>query len=232
MGQRLYALVALLTAMAFPAWAGDQGKSAVQILAMEYFESHDDSSIDEFLTQTRPAPLGRADCDAVIASLPKDGELQPRPDELAKIEATRLVLQYHRRLDVVTFKVIDVKHAFVGLHARSVLLASRDALALVSPEEFAALVAHEIAHDYMWDEYREAMQKKDNTKMQELELRCDGIAVLTLRRLGMDPERLVSAVLKVTRLNQLREAVDSSASYVPTKERIKFIRTIAGLQWH
>ena len=232
MGQRLFALVTLLTATAFPAWAGDQGKSAVQILAMEYFESHNGSSIDEFLTQTRPAPLGRADCDAVKASLPKEGELQPRPDELAKIDATLPVLQYHRRSDVVTFKVIDVKHAFVGLHARSVLLASRDALALVSPEEFAALVAHEIAHDYLWDEYREAMQKKDNKKMQELELRCDGIAVLTLRRLGMDPERLVSAVLKVTRFNQLRESVESSASYVPTKERIRFIRTIAGLQWH
>ncbi len=232
MRQRLYALVALLTVMAFPAWAGDQGKSAVQILAMGYFESHKDSSIDEFLTQTRPAPLDRADCDAVIASLPKEGELRPRPDELAKIDAARPVLQYHRRTDVVTFKVIDIRHAFVGLHARSVLLASRDALALVSPEEFAALVAHEIAHDYMWDEYREAMEKKDNKKMQELELRCDGIAVLTLRRLGLDPERLVSAVLKVTRFNQLREAVESSASYVPTKERIRFIRTIAGLQWN
>jgi len=42
---------------------------------------------------------------------------------------------------------------------------------------------------------------------------------------------LVSAVQKLTQLNQLREAVDSSASHVPLNDRIKFIRTMAALQW-
>lgn len=87
MGQRLYVRVALLTAMAFPAWAGELGTSAVQILAMGHFESHANSSVDECLTQTRPAPLTSADCDEVIASPPKDGELQAKPAELAKIDA-------------------------------------------------------------------------------------------------------------------------------------------------
>jgi hypothetical protein len=41
----------------------------------------------------------------------------------------------------------------------------------------------------------------------------------------------VSAVQKLTQLNQLREAVDSSASHVPLNDRIKFIRTMAALQW-
>jgi hypothetical protein len=176
MGQRLAALVTSFSAMAFPVWALDQGRSPVQILAMEYFENHADISVDEFLTRSRPAPLGRADCEAVIATLPKEGELQPKPAELAKIDVARQVLEYHERLGVVTFKVVEVGHAFVGLHARSVLLASRDALSLVEPEEFAALVAHEIAHEYVWDEYRQAMERVDHQKMQELELRCDGIA--------------------------------------------------------
>jgi hypothetical protein len=39
----------------------------------------------------------------------------------------------------------------------------------------------------------------------------------------LDPDRLVSAVEKVTRLNQLLEAVDSNGSYVPLKQRIEFI---------
>ena len=231
MGQRLFALVGLVTAMAFPAWAGEQGRSAVHTMAMEYFESHRSISIDEFLTQARPEPPSRAARDAVIASLPQEGELQPKPAELAKIDAARSVVRYHQRAGVVTFKVIEVGHAFVGLHARSVLLASRDALLLVSPDEFAALVAHEIAHDYMWQDYRSAMDRKDYKKMQELELRFDGIAVLTLRRVGIDPENLVSAIQKVTRFNQLRDAVATSARYVPLKERVRFIRTIAGLEW-
>jgi hypothetical protein len=231
MGQRLCALVASLTAVAFPAWAGDQARSEAQTLAMEYFESLRHRSIDDFLTQSRPEPLSRAGCQAVIAMLPKEGELQPNPGEMAKIAATRPVLEYHHRSDVVTFKVIEVKHAFVGLHARSVLLASRQALWLLSPDEFAALVAHEIAHDYIWQEYRAAMDRKDHKKMQELELRCDGIAVLTLRRLGIDTENLVSAVQKVTRFNQRRDAVATGASYVPLNERITFIRAMAGLSW-
>ncbi len=163
--------------------------------------------------------------------MPKEGELQPKPAETAKIDAARPVLDYHARLGVVTFKVIEVRHAFVGLHARSVLLASREALWVLSPDEFAALVAHEIAHDYIWQEYRRAMDRKDYKKMQELELRCDGIAVLTLRRLGIDTENLVSAVQKVTRFNQRRDAVATRASYVPLTERVTFIRAIAGLSW-
>lgn len=108
------------------------------------------------------------------------------------------------------FKVIDVGHAFIGLHASSVLLASRDALSLVSSDEFAALVAHEIGHDYMWQEYRSAMNRKDCKKMQDL----------------------VSAIRKVTRFNQLRDTVASSARYVSLKERVRFIRTIAALEWN
>jgi hypothetical protein len=231
MGQRLAVLVGCVSAIALPAWAGDQGRSSVQTMAMAYFERHGAITIDEFLTQSRPAPLGPADCAAVIAALPKEGELQPTPAETAKIDAARRVLDYHARLGVVTFKVIEVGHAFVGLHARSVLLASREALWLLSPDEFAALVAHEIAHDYRWQEYRRAMDRKDHKTMQELELRCDGIAVLTLRRLGIDTENLVSAVQKVTRFNQRRHAVATSASYVSLNERITFIRAIAGLSW-
>jgi hypothetical protein len=231
MGQRLAILVGCVSAIALPAWAGDQGRSPVQTMAMAYFERHGAITIDEFLTQSRPAPLGPADCAAVIAALPKEGELQQTPAETAKIDAARRVLDYHARLGVVTFKVIEVGQAFVGLHARSVLLASREALWLLSPDEFAALVAHEIGHDFVWQEYGRARDRKDHKKMQELELRCDGIAVLTLRRLGIDPENLVSAVQKVTRFNQRRDAVATRASYVSLKERITFIRAIAGLSW-
>jgi hypothetical protein len=102
---------------------------------------------------------------------------------------------------------------------------------VLSPDEFAALVAHEIAYDYSWQDYRRAMARNDHKKRQELELRCDGIALLTLRRHGIDPEHLVSAVQKVMRFNQRRDAVATSASYVPLNERIAFIRAMAGLSW-
>jgi hypothetical protein len=114
MGQRLAVLVGCVSAIALPAWAGDQGRSPVQTMAMAYFERHGAITIDEFLTQSRPAPLGPAACAAVIAALPKEGELQPTPAETAKIDAARRVLDYHARLGVVTFKVIEVGQASSG----------------------------------------------------------------------------------------------------------------------
>jgi hypothetical protein len=67
--------------------------------------------------------------------------------------------------------------------------------------------------------------------MQELELRCDGIAVLTLRRLGIDPERLVSAVQKTTHFNQHRRMVASAGDYISLGERVAFIRAMATMAW-
>ena len=67
--------------------------------------------------------------------------------------------------------------------------------------------------------------------MRQLELRSDGIAVLTLRRLGLDPERLVSAVQKVTRYNERRHATERAEAYVSLQKRVQFIRAVAGLAW-
>ena len=132
---------------------------------------------------------------------------------------------------MITFKVIGVGHAFVGLHGRAVILATRDALALVTAEQFSALVAHELAHEYVWDEYSRAMGTGEHSRLQDLELQCDGIAVLTLRRVGIDPEQLVSAVQSMTRFNERRGAVASANRYVSLKEHVAFIRAIATMPW-
>jgi len=232
MGQRLAAFALFIVGMATPAWPTDQTVSsngATSVLA--FFEEHSSTTIEEFLTRMRPPPPdvgARAD---VIADLPKEGELGPTQDETAKLDAAESILRYHNRHGVIVFKVIDVGHAFVGLHARAVLLASRDALALVSAEEFSAIVAHEIAHDFVWDDYQHAMQWADHARMQTLELRCDGIAVLTLRRLGLEPEHLVRAIRKMTRFNQRRGAIARAADYLPLKDRIAFIHAIEHIRW-
>ena len=49
--------------------------------------------------------------------------------------------------------------AFVGLHARTVLLISREALRLLDAKELLAIGAHELGHDYVWDDYAEARQR-------------------------------------------------------------------------
>jgi peptidase M48-like protein len=196
-------------------------------MALAFFEAEDAVDGGVFLTRIRPAPVSPALRVHIIASLPTEGELRPSATDLRKLASIDPILRLHERHDTIVIKLIDVKHAFVGLHARTVLLISRDALDMMRPEELQALTAHEIGHDYFWDEYARAMADHDDRRMQELELRCDGIAVLTLRQLGLDPENLTRAATGLTRYNERLGAVGSANSYVSLSDRVKFIRTIA-----
>jgi hypothetical protein len=65
------------------------------------------------------------------------------------------------------------------------------------------VTAHELAHDFYWAEYRSAVEQRDDERLQRLDLRSDGFAVLTLQAMGLNPERLASAALKMARFNQM-----------------------------
>jgi len=191
--------------------------------ALSFFEN-DSASLDpRFLGRLRPAPLSPALRAQVLTSLPADGELSPTRTEGAQLAALEPIFRLHDRSGMIAIKVIDVGHAFVGLHARTVLLLSRDALALVTPEELQALAAHELGHEYLWNDYQAAMASKAHARIQELELVCDGIAVMSLAALGVDPAHLGGAVSKMTRYNERRGATASADAYVSLGERLSFI---------
>jgi len=119
-------------------------------------------------------------------------------------------------------------HAFVGLHARTVLLISREALGLFDADEMVAIMAHELGHDYVSDEYAKAREEHDDERLQELELRCDVVAVITLRKMHVDPARLISAATKLLRHNERIRTLDY-ASHVPLDQRVRFIIAVARL---
>ena len=58
------------------------------------------------------------------------------------------MLRYHHRQGVLQLKLVTVGYAFVGLHARTVLLVSREALDLLEGPMLQALIGHEIGHEY------------------------------------------------------------------------------------
>jgi Peptidase family M48 len=200
-------------------------------IVLGFFQSHANQDLDAFLESLRPAPLDAAARAEVLAGLPTDGTLPPSAEEQRKIAAARRLLAYCARDGVITFKVIELNHAFLGLYFRTVILVSRKLFNLVDADEFVALVAHEVGHDFDWDEYWTAMQRHDHARMQQLELRSDGIAVLTLRRLRVDPEHLVSAVQRVTLYNQRHNATARAEDYVSLSERLRFLRAVAKLVW-
>lgn len=118
----------------------------------------------------------------------------------------------------------------MALHARAVVLVSEPALDLLDPEELQALVAHEVGHEYFWSEYFRARRDDDRSLLQTLELLCDGLAIVTLRRAGMDPRRLTSALEKTSRYNRERfGAARNEEDYPAIGERRRFGRRL--VEW-
>lgn len=214
--------------LAAPAAAGERGgRTGRQALA--FFEHVGPVAPGTFLDALRPMPIAAVRRAQVMASLPTEGEVRPSKKEAHKLASIEPVLRYHHRQDVLQLKLITADHAFVGLYERTVLLVSREALDLLDGPKLQAVISHEIGHEFFWDEYQAAVARDDTDKARELELRCDGVAVITLRQLGLDPHALVEAVSAMTRFNESLRAVGTAGRYVSLKERIAFIETIDGL---
>jgi predicted Zn-dependent protease len=143
-----------------------------------------------------------------------------------KLATLTQILRYHERTGIVEIKVIDVVQAFVRLHARSILLISREALRLLSAVELQALVAHEMGHDYFWNEFQRPRERHDTRILREVELKCDGVATLTLVDLGLDPRALLSAMRKLTRFNETLGATANADGYASSQERERFVQAV------
>lgn len=214
---------------ASPAVAAPDG--SVLETALHFFTRHDAAAIVERFDSVRPPPVSPAEREAVLATLPPEGEVRDLDTaQQKKLAAARRLLELHGRETVYAVKVIEVPQAAVALHARAVVLVSEPALDLLDAEELQALVAHEVGHEYFWSEYFRARRDDDRSRLQTLELLCDGLAILTLRRAGVDPGRLTSALEKILRYNRDRfGAALNEGDYPAIGERRRFARRL--VEW-
>ena len=74
----------------------------------------------------------------------------------------------------------------------------------------------------------EARLQKKHELMREIELRCDGIAVIAMLRLGLDPLKLGSALARIGMFNARIAPMDPL--YHPQPDgRLRFIRAMSEL---
>ena len=148
-----------------------------------------------------------------------------RVDQLK--EALKPVLKYHGR-DLMPIYVLrsDQPKAYMAEHA--VIFITTRMMVIASHEEIRGIVAHELAHEYLWDERLKAMKEKDGRAMRECELFCDAVAAFTLKELGDDPssygrilERLT--VIGITAGNATRHESDTHPSLDARKKLNKFL---------
>lgn len=160
---------------------------------------------ENFFHPCRPEPIGAFEKEQVLRSLPAAGEVTAfSRSEQKKLSAIDAVLRLHERSTVYTVKVVDIGPATTALHGRAVVLITHPALAVLSTEELQALIAHEVGHEYVWQQFAAARRRGDTARLRELELICDTIAAETLRRLNVPPERLFTALIRIAAYNQER----------------------------
>jgi hypothetical protein len=197
--------------------------------SLQFFAGLPMTTIDEAFESLRSEPIRGEEKQQALATLSREGLLRPNAREAAKLESLRRILIYHKREDVFEARVIDLPQAAVVLYARSIVLVTRPALRQLSALEFQAIVAHEIGHEYFWDEELHLRIQRNSNARRELELRCDGIAILTLLRLNLDPTLVVSAALKLTRFNERIGMRIDAEQYPSVAEREQFTRAIVAL---
>jgi hypothetical protein len=195
-----------------------------------FLQSRPDVFLRE-LTLRRPDPVGTETRDEIVRTLPLEGEVRKLSlPQLNKVASLRRILEVHARASVYVVKVIAVPQAIVALHARCILLVSETGLAIWSAEELEALAAHEIGHEYIWNKYYDALAGNWQEQLQQLELYCDGISILTLTAAGVDPSNLTSALEKGICYNRARlGAARNENSYPSFSRRARFHKRL--IQW-
>jgi peptidase M48-like protein len=133
---------------------------------------------------------------ALPASLHKRRITQSRL--LSRVETIfRQTLQLHGRsgrLDLFLFQD-DVPSAMLW---RGCVLALSDGLAdPLYDSELAGIIAHELGHSYFEDEMAAAHRAKDARAMRVVELKCDAVAILSLKLLSYDPAHYLKGLQRI-----------------------------------
>ncbi len=181
-----------------------------------------------FIDECRPEAISLKRKQAVLETLPAQGGFTDfNKADRAKLDAVAEALAVHGREQVLEVRVISIPQAWTGIHGRAVVLISKTALRLLKGEELAALISHEVGHEYLWDEYHAARTEGANETLLKLELACDAIGVRGVQRLGGEPMRLIKALEKLESYNQRNFGAEIDlSSHPPTSQRKRRIRRL------
>jgi len=145
--------------------------------------------------------------------------------------ALQPVLAYHKRSQMPIY-VLRSEQPRAYLIERAVIVITTRMMVIASAEEIRGVVAHELAHEYVWNERSEALQAKDGKRMRECELFCDAVASFSLKEIGDDPAsygrilgRLtqISIVAGITAGNTTRREAFTHPSLDARKKLNKFL---------
>jgi Zn-dependent protease with chaperone function len=90
-------------------------------------------------------------------------------------------------------------------------------------DELTGVIAHELSHSYFEDEMAEASRAQNAFAMRVIELKCDGVAILSLKLLGLAPTGYVRGLRRLQLIKQRQGLSDAVFQSHPTlTQRMKF----------
>jgi Zn-dependent protease with chaperone function len=111
--------------------------------------------------------------------------------------ALQPVLAYHDRGKLPIYVLrSEQPRAFVA--CRAALIITTKLILITSEGELRGIVAHELAHEYLWEERTQALKEKDESLLREIELFCDAVAAITLKEIGDDPASYARGLERMT----------------------------------
>ena len=141
--------------------------------------------------------------------------------------ALQPVLDYHGR-SKLPMVVLRSEQPKAYLVERATIIITTRMMAIASEEEIRGIIAHELAHEYVWQETVKAMKEKDWKLRRECELFCDAVAAFTLKELGDDPASYGRILERLTEIGIIarsatRHESDTHPSLDARKKLNKFL---------
>lgn len=201
-------------------------------LALQYFQQigNGKGNLDEYIKSIRPVEISAERRARLVASIRKEDIVATSPSRQAKLNALRPVLEYHERAAVeVKILRFPIALAWAGFLEGAAVVISEEAVDILTAEELQAVITHELGHEYFSAEYELARSNKRWDKVKELELRCDAISIITMKSLGLNPDRLISAVTKLTKFNEERGVKNNPNLATSLDDRLRFFQAMRRL---
>ncbi len=112
--------------------------------------------------------------------------------------ALQPVLAYHDRDGKLPIYVLRSEQPKAFVDCRAALIMTTKLMLITSEAELRGIIAHELAHEYLWEERDRAFKEKDESLLREIELFCDAVAAITLKEIGDDPAHLARGLERMT----------------------------------
>jgi hypothetical protein len=222
-------VAALFVGLQVPMASAGVQRGAVVKAALDYLKAVTAGQDASSFISNWPKPIPHAERDAVIAALPAGEAVTPGPEQRVKVAALQSVLALFGRQETVIVKIVPLPWAAVALHARSVLIIARSALDILTIRQLQAIAAHELAHEYLWDEYYAARNRAEREHLQRIELICDGIAIAAIARLNLPAVVLTSGIRKIDAYNERIGAPRNRREYPTWKQRKAMHLSVAAM---